>query len=170
MGRLTKLIFIIGIALLIYGYLSRILDIYFFWDSKSFGWAVLFIGLMGYLFDLNKTRRIQGKKTFWVKMGIGIIIFGILLSVAIIFIIKKTDAYQTAIEHLKTDGDMKSKIGDVKGFGLLPTGSVASTTLNGDETGQAIFLITVNGTKKYKDVEITLDKTPETAWTVISVK
>ena len=34
MSKFTKFSFIIGIALLAYGYLCRILNIYFFWDSN----------------------------------------------------------------------------------------------------------------------------------------
>ena len=158
MSRLTKLFFIIGIILLIYGYLCRTLDIYFFWDSKSFGWIVMFIGLMGYLFDLDKTKKIHGKRTFWVKMGIGAIIFGFAIVAAVIFEFKKnSEAYQIAIEYLSADSQIKNEIGDVKGFGLIPTGSQTITTINGAESGQVIFILTINGTKKYKDVEINLE-------------
>lgn len=95
MSKTTRIIFIIGITFLTYGYLCRILNISFFWDSKSFGWILLAIGLMGYLFDVHKSRRICGKRTFWIKMGIGSIIFAFALTGAIIFEFKyNSEPYQ----------------------------------------------------------------------------
>ena len=171
MGNTTKIAFAIGIFLLAYGYLCRILKIYFFWDSKSFGWIFLIIGLMFYLFDLNRTRRRKGKRTFWVRMGIGFIIFFFVLAGAIFFEFKyNSEPYQVVIEYIKSDSVIKNEIGDVTRFGLIPTGAQAITTINGNEYGKAVYYITVSGNKKKKDVEIKLKKTPETVWTVYLVK
>ena len=171
MSNATKITFTIGIILLIYGYLCRILKIYFFWDSKSFGWIFLIIGLMFYLFDLNRTKRRKGKRTFWVRIGIGIIIFFLALCGAIIFEFKyNSEPYQVAIDYIKSDSVIKTEIGDVTHFGLIPTGAQTITTINGDEYGKAVYYITAIGSKKTKDVEIKLEKTPETIWTVYLVK
>ena len=171
MSNATKIAFTIGIILLVYGYLCRILKIYFFWDSKSFGWIFLIIGLMFYLFDLNRTRRQKGKRIFWVRMGIGFIMFFFALAGAIIFEFKyNSDPYQVAIDYLKSDSVIKNEIGDVTGLGLIPMGAQTITTINGKEYGKAVYYITVSGNKKKKDVEIKLEKTPETVWTVYLVK
>ena len=114
-----------------------------------------------------RTRRRIGKKTFWVKMGIGFILFFFALAGAIIFEFKyNSEPYQVAIDYIRSDSVIKNEIGDVTHFGLIPTGAQSITTINGDEYGKAVYYITVIGNKKRKDVEIKLEKTPETVWTV----
>ena len=80
--------------------------------------------------------------------------------------LKTSDAYGTAIEFLETDSTTKTEIGKVKGFGLIPTGAVQTTTINGVESGNATFEIIVRGDRKYKDVTIDLEKLPDSLWTV----
>lgn len=170
MSKTTKIIFLLGIILVVYGYLCRGLEIYFFWDSKSFGWIVLFIGLFSYLIDINRSRRKQGKKTIWVKIGIGGLLFGLLIAGYLTFAFKDSDAYQAAIEQLTTNSDIKDEVGNIKGFGLIPTGEIRITIINGSESGSAAFLLTIKGDKKYKDVVVRLKKTSETNWTITSVE
>lgn len=170
MNRFTKTSLFAGIVLLVYGYLCRFLNIYFFWDSRSFGWIVLFIALLGFLFSIQKLRKLQGKKTIWVRIGICILILGLIILPGIVFIFKTSDAYQSAIEYLKTDTQIKKSFGNIKGFGVIPVGEMQITTINGAESGSAIFNITVKGDKKYKDINIALKKTPETLWTVIGIE
>jgi hypothetical protein len=170
MNRFSKIFFTAGISLLIYGYLCRAMNIYFFWDSKIFGWIALFIALAGFLFGLHKSRKLQGKKTIWVKIALFILLFALIILPIAIFKFKQSEAYQTAIEYLKTDAQIKNSIGDIKGFGLIPTGQSQSISINGATSGDAIFTITVMGNKRFKDIIVTLKKTPETSWTVISSK
>ena len=170
MSRLSKTILFIGAILLIYGYLCRILKINFFWDSKAIGWIVLFIALLSYLFDLLRKRRQRGKKVIWVTIGICVLIFGLVILPIAVFMLKTSDAYDAAIEYLKSDPKIKDEIGNVKGFGLIPTGSVQTTTINGVESGNATFEIIVRGDKKYMDVTIDLEKTPTKFWTVIYIR
>lgn len=170
MSRLTKTILATGIILLTYGYLGRMLNIYFFWDSKTFGVIILIIALLSYWMDLRKIRRRRGKKVIWVTIGICFIVFGLVISPYVIFKLKNSDAYRAAIEYLKISPEIKNDIGEVKGFGLIPTGSAQTTTINGLTSGGATFEIIVQGEKKYKDVTINLKKTPDTSWTVIDVK
>jgi len=166
MSRLSKTIFITGVILLIYGYLCRILKIDFFWDSKVIGWTVLFIALLSYWIDLRKTRIRHGKSIIWVTIGICFLIFGLVLMPIVVFILKTSEAYDIAIEHLKVDSNIKDEVGNLKGFGLIPTGSVQTTTINGVESGNAVFELVVRGDKKYKDVTIELQKMPDSVWTV----
>jgi uncharacterized membrane protein (DUF485 family) len=170
MSRLSKTILSIGLILLIYGYLCRILKIDFFWDSKMIGWIVLFIALLSYWIDLRRTRIQRAKKTIWVTIGICILIFGLVILPVTVFILKTSDAYDAAIEYLMSDAKIKDEIGNVKGFGLFPTGSVSTTTINGVESGKAIFEIIIKGTRNYKDVIIELDKAPDKFWTVVNVR
>ena len=169
MKSFTKILFCVGVILLAYGYLCRILHIYFFWDSKELGWIVLFITLLFYLIDLHKSRKRQKKKTIWVKIGIGFLLFGLIIFPVVLSEIKKSASYQAAIEYIKADTQIKNLVGNIKGFGLIPTGQSQSITVNRTESGDAIFNITVKGDKKYKDLTVWLKKTPEADWTVISI-
>jgi len=171
MSKRTKVIFIIAVILLGYGYLCRLINIFFFWDSQTFGWIVALFGLMFYFFDLIKTRKEKNQKNTWLKVGIGFIIFLLALSSFIVIIIKNTEPYGVATEYLKTDPTIRKEVGEIKNFGLIPTGAVSlSTTEDGVSSGQAAFSITVIGKLKNMDIEIYLKKTPETNWTVISVE
>lgn len=170
MTKFTKTALLLGIILLGYGYSCRIFNIYFFWDSRDFGWIVLFLALLGFLFRIHKSKKLLQKKTIWVKIGIGFLLFGLILLPFIVFIFKTSDAYKTAIEYLKTDPEVKKKIGNIKGFGLIPKGEMKSTTINGAESGEAIFNLTIEGDIKYKDITVVLKKSPQTNWTVISIE
>lgn len=170
MKKFTKISLITGLILVAYGYLCRAINIYFFWDSKVIGWFFLFFALAGLLFSLYRSRKSEGKKTGWVKIGIGFVLLGLIISPIVIFIIKTSDAYQTAIEYLKTDTEIKNTVGNIRGFGLIPTGQVEFSTTNGVESGNAIFNITIRGDKKNKDIVIALEKTPETMWTVVALE
>ncbi|HNR16972.1 MAG TPA: hypothetical protein PKG90_09950 [Chitinophagaceae bacterium] len=170
MKRFTKISFITGSVLVAYGYLCRILNIYFFWDSKIIGWFFLFLALAGLFFSLYKSQKSQGKKTAWVKIGIGFLLFGLIISPIVIFILKRSDAYQAAIEYLKIDTEIKNTVGNIRGFGLIPTGQIESSTNYGENSGDAVFNITIRGDKKYKDVIVSLKKTPETMWTIVSLE
>lgn len=169
MRKSTKIILLLAILLLIYGYFSRQLNLYFFWDSHPIGWIVLFIGLLFYLMDLHRSKGREGKKTIWIKVGVAVIIFGFIVSTFVLVVLYKSEPYQIAIDYLKTNPQLKEEIGSIKGFGLIPSGSMESTSINGSETGRATLFLTVFGDKKFKDVDVNLRKTPETEWTVISV-
>ena len=170
MTKFTKTALIAGLVFLIYGYLSRQLNIYFFWESKELGWVTLFVALTAYLFQLLKQRKLQKKKTIWIKFGIGFLLFGFAISTVVIIIFLNSEAYQTAIEYLKTDTEIKKEMGDINGFGIIPMGQIQSSTNNGIESGDAIFNITLKGNIKYKDIIIYLKKLPQTNWTVISIE
>ena len=74
MSTSTKVIFIIAVLLLIYGYLCRLLNIYFFWDSKHFGWIMMATSLMGFFIDLKKILEAQKQSSFLPRLFIGVII------------------------------------------------------------------------------------------------
>jgi len=169
MRKSTKIILLLGVLLVAYGYLSRKLDVYFFWDSKPFGWIVLFIALLFYLIDVHRARTKQGKKTIWAMVGIVVIIIGFSLTAFLIFDFHNSEPYQIAVDYLKNNSQLKDEVGNVTGFGLIPSGSMETTSINGSESGKATLFLTVFGGKKIKDVDVNLRKTTDTDWTVISI-
>jgi hypothetical protein len=96
--------------------------------------------------------------------------FGLALLPVIVIIFHNTEAYHAATEYVKSDQRIKEQIGEVNSFGLIPSGTVQTTTTNGVETGNAVFEMTVNGSKKNMDVVIELIKEPNNAWTVTALR
>jgi hypothetical protein len=172
MKRSRKSILIMGGALLIYGYLCRWLDIYFFWDSKSIGWALLIVGGIGFLVSNIETRENQNRKTTWNKIGIGLLSF--ILGVGTIFsasIRLFSDAYGVATNYIQNDRSLKAQLGNVNGFSMVTTGSIQTQTNFKGKSGFAVFELTAMGDKKFKDLRIQLIKNPESPnWEVERVE
>src|SRR6187397_1658200 len=158
MSTSTKVIFIIAFLLLIYGYLCRFLNIYFFWDSKHFGWIMVATSLMGFFIDLKKILEAQKKSTFLPRFFIGVIIVAFGIAGGGILLLNSSKTYQDAIKNIKTDDVIKSEMGDIKGIGLFPSGTGFLDFAYRASTGPSIFVITVRGTRAIKDMEITLYK------------
>jgi len=156
MSTSTKIIFIIAFLLLIYGYLCRMLNIYFFWDSKHFGWITLAIGFMGFFIDLKKILVAQEKNSFPINVFIGIIIIAFGIAGGGIILVKNSKAYQDEIENIKIHEPLKSEIGDFKSVGLFPSGTGFVDFAFNAKPGPSTFTITVRGSIAIKDVEITL--------------
>lgn len=159
-----------GLALVIYGYVCRAIDLYFFWDSRIFGWLLIIAAGLVYLFGIRRTRKQEGKRTIWAT--IGIIFFGIFLVLLpiIIIILRNSNAFAAATQYISSSPELKEKLGEVKGFGLAPTGSVEIQTNEMGETGQASLNITVMGDKKYMDLTVDLIKEANGDWKVVSLK
>ena len=158
MSNSTKIIFIAGILLLIYGYLCRLLNIYFFWDSKHFGWIMLVTALLGFFIDLKKILEAQKKTPFIAQFFIGIIIVLLGIAGGGVLLLNSSKAYQDLVETIKTDELLKNEIGTIKGTGLFPTGMGFMDYAYGLSYGPSTFSVTVRGSRAIKDVEITLYK------------
>src|SRR6187397_1593523 len=158
MSTSTKVIFIIAFLLLIYGYLCRFLNIYFFWDSKHFGWIMLATGLMGFFIDLKKILEAQKKSSFLPRFFIGVIIIAFGIAGGGILLLNSSKAYQDAIENIKTDEVIKSEMGTIRGIGLFPSGAGFLDFAYKVNREPSTFVITVRGSKIIKDIEITLYK------------
>ena len=170
MSRFTKISLFAAILLLAYGYLARILNIYFFWEAKTLAWIFLLLPLLGHLVSVIRLRRMKGRKTIWPKLGAGFLILALIAASMAIFMLNTSDAYFEATEFLKTDPGIKNEVGGIRGFGLITTGTVSTTSINGEESGSAKLNIIVRGTKKYRDITVSLEKTQETGWRVLSIK
>jgi multisubunit Na+/H+ antiporter MnhG subunit len=170
MSTRTKFILFSGILLLAYGISSRLIPVYFFWESRVLGWIVLIMALLSYWFDLRKSRIQKGKKTIWVTIGIGILILFLVIAPVTMYLLKNSDAYGAAIEELENDKALRQEIGAIKGIGLFPLGSVQISSSNGEESGHASFQIIVMGSKKYKDVVIEMMKDRGGIWRVRTIE
>ena len=158
MSTSTKVIFIIAFLLLIYGYLCRLLNIYFFWDSKHFGWIMMATAFMGFFIDLKKMLEAQKKSTFLPRFFTGVIIVAFGIAGGGILLLNSSKAYQDAIESIKTDEVIKSEMGTIRGIGLFPSGAGYLDFVYKVNRDPYTFVITVRGSKIIKDIEITLYK------------
>jgi hypothetical protein len=142
------------LTFILYGYLCRIIGLYFLWESKSIGWTLLFIGVIGFLSNRVKIKTTEKKKSILEKIAIGIIIFILLVQSILIVVIPFTDAYSVAKVYLNNDAKLKTEIGNINGFGLIPTGGIQKTTDSTGEYGSATINLTVKGDKKFKDITV----------------
>ncbi|HEX6846237.1 MAG TPA: hypothetical protein VF144_04635 [Chitinophagaceae bacterium] len=159
MSTSTKILIIVAFLLLIYGYLCRMLNIYFFWDSKHFGWIMLVTGLMGFFIDLKKILEAQKKSPFIPQFFIGIIIVALGIAGGGVLLLNSSKAYQDLVDSIKADELLKNEIGTIKGLGLFPTGIGFMDYAYNVSYGPSTFSVTVRGSKAIKDVEISLYKT-----------
>ncbi len=123
MSTSTKVIFIIAVLLLIYGYLCRLLNIYFFWDSKHFGWIMMATSIMGFFIDLKKILQAQKQSSFLPQLFIGVIIVAFGIAGGGILLLKSSKVYQDEIENIRINEPFKSEIGNFQGVGLFPSGT-----------------------------------------------
>lgn len=171
LDKFTKTTLITGLTLVIYGYLARLVGLYFLWESKSIGWTILFIGVVGFLSNRIKLKKSEKKKVVLEKIGIGLIVFILFVQTLLMVIIPFTDAYSVAKSYVKNDSIIKSQLGDIIGFGLIPTGSIQKTTDSSGDYGNATINLTIKGYKKYMDATIFVVKYADmTAWNVEEIQ
>lgn len=161
-----KLVIVTAI-ILVYGYLCRLLNLYFFWESKAIGWTSLFITLIFLLRQRISWKKTIDRKTISEKIGIGLLTFVLIIQTIIFFATPQTDAYKTAKEYIKTDKSISGEVGEVIGIVLLPYGGISVSSSSQGEQGQADLNFIVKGTKKFKDYNLQVEKNLDTKWTVI---
>jgi hypothetical protein len=170
MKQKTKIILIASGILLFYGYMCRWLEVYFFWDSKSIGWILLMIGGICYLIDNIEIRESQNRRTIWNKIAIGLLSF--ILAVVTVFSVSMrlfSDAYQVATNYIVNDNFLKEELGTINGFSIITSGSIQTETNSEGEFGFAVFELTANGDRKFKDLTIQLIKNPENPFWKVQV-
>jgi len=171
LNNLTKTALVAGLVLMIYGYLCRLTDLYFFWESKSIGWVLLFAGVIGFLLTRIKTKRAVKKNTLLEKIGIGIIAFSLLVTTGLVAIMPFTDAYAATKKYLTNNQALKSEVGNIKNFSLLLTGGIQKTSDSSGEYGNATINLIVKGDKKFKDVALYVVKTADSPeWQVMAIE
>jgi len=148
LSKFTETFFAFGLIFMLYGYLGRLAGINFFWESKSIGWAIIFIGLIGFLSDRIKTKKEKEKKPVLEKIGIGIIVFILLIQTVLISTTPFTDAYSIAKEYIKNSEQLTAEIGIVEGFGLMPIGGIQRAKDSQGTYGSATINLTVKGEKE----------------------
>jgi hypothetical protein len=154
LSKFMKVVLIAALLLLIYGYVCRWTGIYFFWESKSIGWVLLFIALIGVLLQRIKMKKMIRKKFLIEKIVIGFIIFLLFVKTILLLITPFTDAYAVATTHLRNDNNLQTEIGTIQGFSIIPQGGLSKSTQYGKDSGAATLTLIVKGERKFKEVTV----------------
>ncbi|MCA6437454.1 MAG: hypothetical protein IM600_10125 [Bacteroidetes bacterium] len=168
---LSKYSLILSLILISYGYVCRIANIYFFWESKSIGWVLLFISFLIILFQLIKNKKNINKKAILEKVASGIVILVLAVKAILMITVPFSDAYATAKKYLKNNQVLSSEIGNINSFSLIPLGGIQKSTDSNGESGYATINLTVKGDLKFKDLTIYISKAPDSnEWLVDSLE
>jgi hypothetical protein len=169
MSRTTIVVFLAGILLLIYGYLCRLLSIYFFWDSKYIGWFSIICASLLLLIDIRMARKRRNQNIFFVRIFVAALIIILALEASAVFWVKTNNSYRQVSELIEKDPALKNELGDIRGFGGIP--GISITDILKFPTSESLtFMITIRGTKVYKEMEVTIARTTLTSWSVISTQ
>jgi hypothetical protein len=158
------------VTLVLYGILCRLLGIYFFWESGTFGWEFLFAWLSVYLIQRVKRKKNANRRTVWEKIGIFLSLMILVLIVAVNIIFNFADATRAAKTYIANNDALKQEIGDIRGFGFTYGGSVEERSDSAGTTGTADFEIIVKGERKFRQVEIYLVKENKAGWEVKAIR
>ena len=166
MNKSLRTILAAGALVILYSFIVRLAGIYFFWESSFLGWSILFIGLLLWLFRAVKTKKAAGKKRLWEILGIALLLLILVVQLVVTIVFPRTDAYAAAVAYIRKNDSLKKELGTIKGFGFTESGSMAVSSTDTSEAGNAEFHLIVKGEKKYKDIIIYLDKDWNTPWKV----
>ncbi len=158
--RNTIYLLLLGIILILYGFLARKLLFSFFWESLYVGILLLLISLF-FLFTNNRNK--TKKKRFLIGQ-ILIILFWLIYFVVNITIFNST-AYNRAKEFIISNEKIKYELGEINRFGYMINGSI---TYSKAYSTSELKIITV-GTIRTTEILINLDKNNENPWDVVNV-
>jgi hypothetical protein len=166
LNRFTRVTLTTALVLIIYGYLCRLAGFFFFWESKSIGWVLLIISIIGFLSGRIKYKKLEGKKTVLEKIVIGFMIFFLVVQAVLVIIISNTNAFSAVKDYVYNNAQLKSEIGTVKGISIIPYGGIGVSSGRAGESGEGEINVTVKGDKKYKDLSLHVIKELQTEWQV----
>jgi len=104
----------------------------------------------------SKTPAIVVTVVLVASVFVGALVFGISA------IIKNDSSYKAAIDYIQTNPAVLKAVGDIEGYGFMPTGSI---NVSG-EYGRASFVIKLIGSERTVRVNIQLIKEPGKDWEV----
>ncbi len=157
--------FSLSILLIVYGYVCRSFNLYFFWESKYVGWFLLFLTLLTFLINRSKAKKEANRKRLVENIGIGIISFIIIIQIIFFVVISNYSALSVAKEFTKSNSQIIEKTGVIEGYFIIPRGSFSEW---GNEATAEIQLI-VKGAKAYLDIAYLMEKN-NNAWAVVEFK
>lgn len=171
LNKYLKLLFLMSILLILFGYLVRIFNVSFFWESKQIGYLSFIIIIVVFLrIDINKRNDLKIKNTYS-NIAFWFLLLVLFLQHLTLIIYPNSDAYKQAIIFIKTNKKIENELGGVVGYTILPQGSFQKSIDENGSSGIAQFSFIIKGEKKYKEVEFVIEKQfNKTNWEVVNVK
>ena len=166
----SQRLLILTIVLLLYGYLCRLLNVYFFWESKAIGWSLVCLSVIFLMRERLQFKKSQEKGTVSERIAIGLMIFVLSVQALLFIEVPHLDAYKIARLYLQTDKAIVNKVGVVKSISLIPLGGFEISTTGGGESGKAEFNFIVKGESKFKDFRVFLYKEESSDWRIVYVR
>lgn len=167
--KINKTILITALILIIYGYLSRIIGIDFFWESKTVGWTILFFAIITISIENLKVKKKEEKSIILEKIIIGITSFIIFMQCLMYFILIKADSYKAAEKFLFNDKSIQNKVGTVESIVLIPVGGMSMSSSSEGSEGQADYNFIVKGKKDFIDINLIMIKELKTDWEILEI-
>ncbi len=164
-----------GVILIIYGYFSRFFSVYYFWESLTIGWVIIFVGFILFLLNIlnysYSDLKINKLKRILIKFGISILIFVLCIQMALMIILNLSDAKKVANDFIVKNDKLEKELGHINEVGIITMGSINIHNNNGVYNGSAILHIIVKGENKFKDIKIYLNKSSyDSSWKVVNFK
>jgi len=166
LSSLTKVVMVAVAAFLVYGYLCRLLGIYFFWESKTLGWTLLWVAVILVLRDRVRRKKLENKNSALEKIGIGLTIFLLLIMGILFFAIPQTALYAVAVNYVKKDKAVRDEIGDIKEVFFVPFGGASMSSGPEGSQGEGDLNFVVKGSKKYIDLNLVMSKELGADWKI----
>ena len=167
LSSFTKALILATAVFLLYGYLCRLIGIYFFWESKTIGWTLFWVAIISALRDSLKAKRLKNNSTLPEKIGIGICVFVLLIKGVLFFAIPQTDIYTSALNFVKQDKLVRDEVGDIKSVFFVPFGGFSMSSGPEGSKGDADIYFVVKGSKKYVDLNLLMNKEMDTDWKIL---
>ncbi len=166
MNNTLRFLFFTGILFIVYGVACRVMNWYFFWESRWVGEMMLLAGITGFFYN-----RVVEKEKY--KLGalsekiILVIVFLILLvQTVFLSVMPMTDAWQAVKTNLMNSQSLQEETGNIRGISMTPLGTYSKHSNNGESVTKAVFYITVKGDTKYKDMVIHLEHSGFGEWQI----
>jgi len=169
-GIALKILFLLSLSLILYGYVAREFNIYYFWESKTIGFGLLLIAIAKFIMDDISARRENKMHKISFYLILGILCLSIFIKVLFAFIIPNSEAFDSATKLLKTDLNLISQIGEINSISYFATGNLETRTDEYGKTGRADLTLIIKGEKKYVEKNVVMNKTPEENWKIIEMK
>ena len=170
LNPISKLILAIALILFLYGILSRLIPVYFFWESLSLSWFILLVGLISILVLKIGKKKINKERTTGHKIGIGMICFIMIVQIVVFVFLQSSEALKITKKDLIYNEEIIDELGEVKGFSLVPIGNFKFTSNLEGKSGIVNLRVIVKGEMGFKTVAVKAIKDSDSDWRIVGIK
>lgn len=167
-SKTTRLLFLFSFVLLLYYFIARNLNLFFFWESITIG---VLLSLLTFVFLLNDIKKKFSNKRLKIisNVLIGIISFYLIVQVSFLIIIPNSKAYDATKNQIYEDESIIKETGVIKGFAVLPTGAIQVNQTANQKSGSGVLKLIIKGEKLYKTANVHIIKEGGENWKIQQV-